>query len=200
MASAITPTMTEIKHSVTLGAVLVVGGSGFLGRRILLAILDSNKTSRVSAVDVKTKNNPIPSVTYHNADISSADDVRSVFQAVRPGAVIHTASPTASSHDLSIFKNIDVGGTRNLLQASKDIQSVKAFVYTSSASVVHDSVGDLFDGDDTLPIFFKPLQKSDYSHTKTMAERSSFCRQTVKTQTCSRYPCDFPASSEKTMR
>ncbi|KAL8750595.1 MAG: hypothetical protein Q9184_006370 [Pyrenodesmia sp. 2 TL-2023] len=163
--------MSDVEHPSTFGAVLVVGGCGYLGRRIVLAILESKKASSVSIIDIRTDTGRIPNVSYHTVDISSADHVRSVFHEVRPKVVIHTASPTAFSHDMAFFEKINIGGTRNLLQAAKDVQSVKAFVYTSSASVVHDSVSDLFDGDETLPVLFIPQQKSDYSHTKAMAEK-----------------------------
>ncbi|KAI4200550.1 MAG: hypothetical protein LQ346_002349 [Caloplaca aetnensis] len=163
--------MIDTEHSSSFGAVLVVGGCGYLGRRIVLALLESQKASSVSVIDIRTDTNQLPNVSYYTADISSADHVQSVFYKVRPAVVIHTASPTAFSHNMGFFEKINIGGTRNLLEASKEVQSVKVFVYTSSASVVHDSVSDLFDGDDTLPLLFMPQQKSDYSHTKAMAEK-----------------------------
>jgi sterol-4alpha-carboxylate 3-dehydrogenase (decarboxylating) len=47
----------------------------------------------------------------------------------------------------------------------------KAFVYTSSASVIHDSVSDLIEGDETLPLLYLPVQKEVYSHTKALADQ-----------------------------
>lgn len=44
-------------------------------------------------------------------------------------------------------------------------------MYTSSASVVHDSVSDLVDGDDSLPLLYIPVQKEVYSHSKALADQ-----------------------------
>jgi sterol-4alpha-carboxylate 3-dehydrogenase (decarboxylating) len=44
-------------------------------------------------------------------------------------------------------------------------------VYTSSASVVHDSVSDLIEGDDSLPLVYIPMQKEVYSHSKALADQ-----------------------------
>ncbi|TVY35057.1 Sterol-4-alpha-carboxylate 3-dehydrogenase,decarboxylating [Lachnellula subtilissima] len=47
----------------------------------------------------------------------------------------------------------------------------KAFVYTSSASVVHDAISDLVEADETLPLVYLPQQKEVYSHTKAWADQ-----------------------------
>lgn len=48
---------------------------------------------------------------------------------------------------------------------------MKAFVYTSSASVVHDSVSDMTEGDDSLPLLYLPVQTEIYSHSKALADK-----------------------------
>jgi sterol-4alpha-carboxylate 3-dehydrogenase (decarboxylating) len=47
----------------------------------------------------------------------------------------------------------------------------EAFVYTSSASVVHDAVSELIQGDESLPLVYLPAQKEIYSHTKALADQ-----------------------------
>lgn len=47
---------------------------------------------------------------------------------------------------------------------------MKAFVYTSSASVVHDTVSDLVNADERWPVLRAPLQREYYSETKGIAE------------------------------
>jgi sterol-4alpha-carboxylate 3-dehydrogenase (decarboxylating) len=44
-------------------------------------------------------------------------------------------------------------------------------VYTSSASVIHDSVSDLIEGDESLPLLYIPEQKEVYSHSKALADQ-----------------------------
>lgn len=48
---------------------------------------------------------------------------------------------------------------------------MKAFVYTSSASVVHDSVSDMIEGDDSPPLLYLPDQTEIYSHSKAVADQ-----------------------------
>ena len=48
---------------------------------------------------------------------------------------------------------------------------MKGFVYLSSASVVHDSVSDMTDGDDSLPLLYLPDQTEIYSHSKAVADQ-----------------------------
>lgn len=155
---------------IPLGSVLVVGGCGFLGYRIVRQLLDLHSTSSLSVLDIKTDRARLPNVAYHTADISSLEQVKSLLRQIRPDVMIHTASPTAFSHDMSFFEKVNVGGTRNLLEAAQEVGTVKAFVYTSSASVVHDSVSDLIGADETFPVLYIPVQQSQYSHTKALAE------------------------------
>ncbi|CAL8582395.1 hypothetical protein XPA_008061 [Xanthoria parietina] len=63
-------------------------------------------------------------------------DVESVLNKVRPQVIIHTASPIAmASNNSALYYAVNVDGTRNLLECARDLKTVNAFVYTSSASV-----------------------------------------------------------------
>ena len=121
-------------------------------------------------MDIKIDPSQLPNVTYHRADISCLADIKTALHQLRPDVIFHTASPTAFAHNLDFFLKINVEGTRNLLEAAQEVGCVKAFIYTSSASVIHDSVSDLHDADDTWPVLYMPVQRSEYSHTKALAE------------------------------
>lgn len=154
----------------TSGPVLVVGGCGFLGHHIVTQLLNSNH--QVSILDIDTTRNrlPDPSATYHDGDISSFSDLLVILQAIKPRVIIHTASVVEAALNSPLFQKVNVEGTRNLLECARRIGGVKAFVYTSSASVVHDSVSDLYNADERLPVLRMPQQKDLYSHTKGVAE------------------------------
>lgn len=49
--------------------------------------------------------------------------------------------------------------------------SVKAFVYTSSDSVVHDPVTEKTEGDDSRPVLYLPVQTELYSHSKALVDQ-----------------------------
>ena len=150
--------------------VLVIGGCGFLGHHIVQQLLDSG-CKNVSVLDLRTDRNKKAGVSYHSGDITSESDVQAVLQAEKPVGVIHTASPLASEYvPDSVFDKVNVRGTANLLQMAGKSGCVQAFVYTSSASVVHDYQSDLRFADETWPVLQKPATPDHYAHTKGLAD------------------------------
>ena len=164
-----------------LGNVLVIGGCGFLGHHIVKQILSSHTFTQLSVLDFRTEHNRQPGVSYHNADITSTSSINSAFEKIKPTVIIHTASPTATTGGASssekvakrsMYYKVNVEGTKILLECAAKVGTVKAFVYTSSASVVHDSVSDLISADERYPVLRAPTQKEYYSETKGMAEEA----------------------------
>ncbi|KAI9778157.1 MAG: erg26, C-3 sterol dehydrogenase [Geoglossum umbratile] len=155
----------------TLGSVAVIGGCGMLGHHIVTLLHQRHPLSQISVLDIRTTGNrhASPSIRYFDCDITSREAVLAVFQAIGPDVVIHTASPTLMGGSKEIFEKVNVGGTRCLLDVSAEV-GVKAFVYTSSASVVSDSVSDLVNADERWPCVPKGFQEEAYSLTKMDAE------------------------------
>lgn len=60
---------------------------------------------------------------------------------------------------------VNVNGTNNLLKAAQDVD-VKAFVFTSSASVIMDAENDLTNADERWPVIVGDAQPEYYTHTK----------------------------------
>ena len=170
--------MTNARPSKLPSSVLVIGGCGFLGRHIVSQLLEPS-TCKVSVLDLRTTHNRVPGASYHDADITSPEAVRSVLEQVKPQIIIHTASPTATQDDASpaqkrgakaLYYKVNVEGTRTLIEEAGTIGCVKAFVYTSSASTVHDGHSDLINADERWPILRAPRQKDAYSESKGIAE------------------------------
>ncbi|KAL3473343.1 hypothetical protein BJX99DRAFT_233804 [Aspergillus californicus] len=129
--------------------------------------------SKVAVVDLRTVNNRLPGAEYHEGDLSSTDSMLAVFRAVKPDIVIHTAS--AILQDKELLYKVNVEGTRNLLEVAGGARGdwggkCKAFVYTSSASVVHDTQSDLINVNEDWPLIRGKLQLEYYSETKADAE------------------------------
>ena len=158
-----------------LGPVLVVGGCGFLGHRIVSRLRES-AALEIWVLDLDTKHNRFSSVSYCEGDITSHSNVQAILHRIRPRTIIHTASPNVLAEHpnfatrKALYEKVNILGTQNLIECAGKSGSVKAFVYTSSASVVHDSINDLFEADESLPVLQTPQQTEIYSHTKGVAE------------------------------
>ena len=160
-------------------SVLVIGGCGFLGHHIVSQLLEPS-TAQISVLDLRTTQNRLPGANYYDADITSPSTIRDVLQKVKPQIIIHTASPTQVQEGAQnaaqkkkareMYYKVNVEGTRNLIEQAGEIGCVKAFVFTSSASVVHDTLSDLINADERWPILRAPLQREYYSETKGIAE------------------------------
>jgi sterol-4alpha-carboxylate 3-dehydrogenase (decarboxylating) len=128
----------------------------------------------VHVLDISTSRNVLPGATYYAGDITSASEVLEVFKKVKPDVVIHTASPPMVDGRKEMWRRVNVEGTRTLLEVAGGgvgdwSGKCRAFVYTSSASVVHDSVSELIDRDETWPYVRGEEQKEYYSDTKVCA-------------------------------
>lgn len=159
----------------SLGKVIVTGGCGFLGHHIVDLIVERHPETQVFVLDLRTSvnRNAHSNVSYHDADITQADAVKSLFSRIRADVVIHTASPVFNVQKEVHYK-VNVQGTKNLLQAAQET-GVKAFVYTSSASVIYDPKTELINADETWPLITGDAQPEYYTTTKVRRNLPPFC-------------------------
>ncbi|KAL1953089.1 hypothetical protein VTO42DRAFT_3608 [Malbranchea cinnamomea] len=130
--------------------------------------------TKVSVLDLRTANNRVPGVDYYEADVMSRESLLEVFRKVKPDVVIDTVSPSMLEENKEVLYKVNVEGTRNLLEVAGSDQwggKCRAFVYTSSSSVVHDSSSDLIHVDERWPLITGKLQAEYYSETKALAEQ-----------------------------
>ncbi|KAI4217298.1 MAG: hypothetical protein LQ351_000607 [Letrouitia transgressa] len=153
---------------IPFGSVLVIGGCGFLGYHIVKQLV--KEALQVSVLDLRTNINRVPGVSYYDGDITTFYSVYNVLKQAKPEIIIHTASPLAGTNNGPLYHKVNVEGTRNLIGIARQNECVKVLVYTSSASVVHDGVSDLFNADESLPVLYTPQQTEIYSHSKALAE------------------------------
>jgi sterol-4alpha-carboxylate 3-dehydrogenase (decarboxylating) len=131
------------------------------------------KTS-VHVLDLRCNRNRMPGAAYHEADITDPSSLLAVFRAVKPDVVINSASGMYDAPK-PILQKVNIEGTRCLVEVAGGGHGdwggkCKAFVHTSSASVIHDSVSDLVFADERWP-YFAPNPLEYYSETKVYAEQ-----------------------------
>lgn len=140
--------------------VLVTGGCGFLGTAIVSALLET-KRYNVTAIDINPPSlgsSTFPTeVRYVRANVLDREALQKVFDEARPAIVVHTvgvyplgvARYSMKGKD-AVFK-VNVEGTRNVLEATKEC-GAKGLVFTSSVTVVLDELKEDFKNiDETWP-------------------------------------------------
>ncbi|KAF2773312.1 NAD(P)-binding protein [Teratosphaeria nubilosa] len=152
-----------------LGHVLVTGGCGFLGNNIVTLLSKRDACTQISSLDIKPPTEPVADVHYDTGDITDYDSMLKLFGRLKPDAVIHTASPHAFVENKDLFYKVNVNGTKNLIRVAQE-SGAKGFVFTSSASVIHDQRFDLINADETYPLIIGKEQPSYYVETKALAE------------------------------
>ncbi|KAI0102966.1 C-3 sterol dehydrogenase/C-4 decarboxylase family protein [Nemania sp. FL0031] len=131
----------------TIGPVVVTGGCGFIGSHTVEGLVQFEPGCQIYVIDIDTSRNRVAGVSYRTCDISLADEVDAVFAEAKPKTVFQVACPDSTR-----------------------VQTVRAFVNTSTSSVIHDNLIDLFDADETFPVLKYPAQKRIYTLTKAEAE------------------------------
>jgi FlaA1/EpsC-like NDP-sugar epimerase len=99
--------------------VVVTGGSGFVGRRIIELLLQEPEQYRVAVLDVLLPVFKHPSVTYVRGDICDPAHVEAAFKGA--DAVLHVASiiPSLKTQASPIIHRVNVDGTRVVIDACK---------------------------------------------------------------------------------
>ncbi|KAI9841121.1 MAG: erg26, C-3 sterol dehydrogenase [Thelocarpon superellum] len=156
----------------SLGSVLVVGGCGFLGHHVVKQLVQYHQTTAIAVLDLRTVRNRMPEsdgVRYFDGDITSIPSITPAFTATKPDVVIHTASPVLMEKDRELMQRVNVDGTKNLVAVAGKF-GVKAFVYTSSASVISDNTSDLLHADERWPLVARKFQDENDFYTLTKAD------------------------------
>lgn len=165
-----------------LPAVLVTGGSGFVGSAIVRALLEEFPECRITILDMSLDQYLIaergishPNVKFLSVNILDVPSLNEAFQQVRPRAIVHTAGfvpPLAERYHRRMEKQahtINVQGTRNVLDAARAV-GTEAFVFTSTCCVVIDDYSQSYANiDERWPVVERGTA-SIYGESKAIAE------------------------------
>lgn len=159
----------------SLGRVLVTGGCGCLGYHVVKQLIEGKHATEVGVLARRPDHNLVDGAQYFKADITKRAEVDDVMTKFKPNVVIHTAASlpaTSNINTFAVMQNINIDGTRNVLEASQKVGTVKAFVNCSSPSVVHSGALShvLIEAKEDLPVLRIPEQQQPYAHTKGVAE------------------------------
>jgi len=154
----------QVPYPMSQSPVLVTGGTGFLGRRLVERLLAGGRSvtvlGRTPAPDFESRG-----IRFVRGSLSDAAAVSDACAGV--GTVFHVAARVGVWGRYEDFFATNVAGTRVLLEACR-AQGVARFVHTSTPSVVYNGL-DLAGDDESLPLTTDC--PSPYPLTKAIAER-----------------------------
>ncbi|KAB5576092.1 sterol-4-alpha-carboxylate 3-dehydrogenase [Coniochaeta sp. 2T2.1] len=155
---------------------LVTGGCGLQGSHIVQKLLEAYPNASIAVMARNPTENRFDGAQYLAGDITVPKDIDRIFTAVRPTVVFHCAGTmTVGRVAISpeVVRKVNLDGTRLLLEAGKRF-GVKAFVFTSSASVAQKYDGgfrDLVNCDETAPTVEDEDGGQMYARSKAAADR-----------------------------
>jgi nucleoside-diphosphate-sugar epimerase len=140
--------------------VLVTGASGFVGGEVCAEL--RRRGHEVSALVRRPGSEP-EGTRAVRGDLSDADSLARAVREARSGCVIHLAAEIASQRDAKRVQDVNVGGTRRLLDACRTDGGPR-FVLASTV-VTGEAGGAVLDEDTPLPV------QTPYGASKQEAER-----------------------------
>jgi nucleoside-diphosphate-sugar epimerase len=151
--------------------VLVTGASGFIGR-MTCAELRSHEHQVTSLV--RTPGTEPAGTRVIEGDVTDPTSLARAIDTAQPDAILHLAAATATTRDAELIDQVNVQGTRNLVDAARDA-GVERFVFCSTV-VTGNAHGETLTEESTLPI------DTPYGRSKQRGEdivRESGLRNTI---------------------
>ncbi len=127
--------------------VLVTGASGFLGGAVTTQLLE--RGHEVVALCRRTGTEP-PGTTPVSGDLTDAGALSDAIAHTRPEAIVHLAAEIATQRDAAQVHNVNVEGTRRLIDAALAAGGPK-FVFASTV-VTGQADGEVLDETSELPV------------------------------------------------
>jgi nucleoside-diphosphate-sugar epimerase len=141
--------------------VLVTGASGFIGGVVCRRLRE--RGDEVVAL-VRREGTQPPGTEAVLADLADGEGLAAALERVRPECVVHLAAEIASQRDAARVTEVNVGGTRRLVDACLALREKPRFVFSSTV-VTGDAHGALLTEESALPV------ETPYGRAKQECER-----------------------------
>jgi nucleoside-diphosphate-sugar epimerase len=118
--------------------IFITGATGYVGHKLILAAVDKGYMVHALVRDASSSRLvEHEKICYFKGDITDYNSVRQAMQGC--DAVMHAAGITQLwNYDRSVFYSVNVGGTKNILEAACFL-NIKKLVYTSTCGVLGPS-------------------------------------------------------------
>ncbi len=149
--------------------VLVTGGSGYLGTRLLRDLTAGGGVDELVDLDLRPPQEPIPGVTFVKRSVT--EDLRDVFRKHAVDTAVHLAWIVDPMHDARRQREICIGGTRRFLEACGDA-GVEQVLFTSSATAYGANPAHVTPLDESTPL----LDRHHYQYSAEKREAEGMLR------------------------
>ena len=143
---------------------LLTGSNGLLGQKILKKLASNPNFDLIATSQGKNRVSLTEGYIYESMDITSEEEIRTIFEKYKPDVVINTAAMTnvdACEDNKDVCWNINVNAVEKLLNASQ----------IHSSHLIHLSTDFVFDGEDgPYKETDKPNPLSYYAKSKLASE------------------------------
>ncbi len=119
---------------------LVTGASGFMGRHLLEALKDEYRIIGIARRSQARSGAPVhPNIRWYQADIGDRRMLAHVFEDIAAqggaGVCIHLAAHyDFTGDDHPEYERTNIEGTRNVLEACRELGTIRHFVFSSSVA------------------------------------------------------------------
>jgi len=146
--------------------VFITGASGYIATKLLSLLNDKTEVKKIVGIDIKEPSISPDKFTFYRIDVR--EPVEHVLKEHRIDTVVHTAYIVAPIHDIKLMEDINLNGTRNILNSCLKAD-VKQILYTSSATAYG------FHPDNDVPLTEdSPLRgNDDFTYSKNKKEIES---------------------------
>ncbi len=112
---------------------LITGGSGYIGGRLIDELSGREETEVIVDVDVKPPPRQWPKTEFVKSDVRDRAAIKRLLERQEIDALVHLAFILNPIRDEAMMYDVDVNGTRAVLQAASEA-GVKQVMVTSSAT------------------------------------------------------------------
>ena len=154
------------------GPVFVTGGTGFVGGRLVAALLERGRRVRALARSTSERPTGGDGLEWVTGDVLDRDSLRRGVEGCTE--VFHLAAYAKNwAKDPSTFRRVNVDGARNVFEAAAEV-GVRRVVYTSTVVVFGPTPPGIV-GDEAMPRA-TPRFFTEYEESKAVAEREALER------------------------
>jgi UDP-glucose 4-epimerase len=113
---------------------LITGGSGYIGSRLVDHLSRRQDVERIVICDLQPPRHYKPKTEFQQLDVRDRGAVREVVERSAADALVHLAFILNPVHDEQLMYDVDVNGTRNVLEAASLAGTGQVLVASSSTA------------------------------------------------------------------